>query len=276
MTPTSATSAPAPDPRATSTSEPLVDDPSPRTRWVRILGIELRDELLAILREPASLFFGMLMPVAFYALFASLWGDEVRESTTVATTMVATFGTFGVLGVTLFNPGIGIADDRERGWLRAKQVSATPLPVTLSAKCLATVPYSVAVLAGMTGVALALGHLDLAGGAWLRVALVLSFGALPFGMLGLTVGLLATPNATTAILQALLVPLSIASGLWFPLEMLPGFVADLAPFLPPYHLAQLALAQIEGGSVLGHAFALVATTVVAAGLAGLAYRRLRS
>jgi hypothetical protein len=76
---------------------------------LRILRVELRDELLAIVREPAALFFSMAMPVAFYALFVALWGAETSGATaiptTVATSMLATFGTFGVLGVTLRQHG---------------------------------------------------------------------------------------------------------------------------------------------------------------------------
>jgi ABC-2 type transport system permease protein len=247
---------------------------------LRILRIELRDELLAIVREPAALFFSMAMPVAFYALFVGLWGDQMAEATaaptTVATSMLATFGTFGVLGVTLFNPGVGVADDRERGWLRAKLVSATPLPVTLTAKCLATVPYSLAVLLAMTGVAFAYGYLDVEFGVWVRLVAVLTVGALPFGLIGLAVGLRFSPNAATAILQALLIPMAVASGLWFPLEQLPAFIQGLAPGLPAYHLARLALAQVDGGAVGMHVVALGLTTVVAAVVAGLAYRHART
>lgn len=246
----------------------------------RILGVELRDELLGIVREPAALFFSMVMPVAFYALFVGLWGQETTGATalptTVATSMLATFGTFGVLGVTLFNPGVGIAEDRERGWLRAKRVSATPLPITLVAKCLATVPYSLGVMLAMTAVAWGYGHLDIAMLVWLRVVLVLVFGALPFGLLGLAVGLRFSPNAATAILQALLIPMAVVSGLWFPLEQLPNLMQQLAPLLPAYHLAQVALAQIDGGQIVTHVAALAASTGVAAVLAGFAYRHART
>lgn len=247
-----------------------------RAKLWRILGVEVRDELLGIIREPAALFFSMVMPVAFFALFVGLWGQETTGATavptTVATSMLATFGTFGVLGVTLFNPGVGIADDRERGWLRAKRVSATPLPITLVAKCLATLPYSLSVLLAMTGVAGAYGYLDIAMLVWLRLVLVLVIGSLPFGLIGLAVGLQFTPNAATAILQALLIPMAVGSGLWFPLEQLPSFMQQIAPVLPAYHLAQVALAQIDGGQIVTHVAALATTTAVAAMLAGFAYR----
>lgn len=244
---------------------------------LRVLRVEVRDELLGILREPSALFFSVAMPVMFFALFASWVGGETSAGgVPVATSMLATFGTFGVVGVTLLNPGIGVADDRERGWLRAKQVSATPVPVTLAAKGLASIPYAGGVLVAMTAVAAATGNLDIGVAAWLRLAPTLVVGALPFALLGLTVGLLASPNATTAILNAFYIPSAVAGGLWMPLDTLPEFVQRIAPFTPTYHLAQLGLAQLEGGTLpLQHVLALLLVAATASCAALLAYRRAR-
>ena len=124
----------------------------------RIFRTEVRDELLGIVREPTALFFSVLMPVAFFALFATMFGDEgdgfgVRS--------LATCGAFGVLSVVLINPGVGLADARERGWLRVKRADGTPLGVTLSAKVTAALPYALVTLAGIALVArLTAGPLD--------------------------------------------------------------------------------------------------------------------
>ncbi|HSK23165.1 MAG TPA: ABC transporter permease [Egicoccus sp.] len=243
----------------------------------RILRVELRDEFLAILREPTGLFFSIAMPVGFFALFTGLYGGFDAAGVSTSTRMLATFGTFGVVGVTLLNPGIGVADDRERGWLRHKRVTATPIPVTLLAKVIATIPYSLGVLLAMTAVAAVQGNLETGTGTWFRLAAVLVLAALPFSLIALAVGFLATPNATTAILNALYIPSAVASGLWMPLEQLPDFVGDtLAPVLPTYHVAQLGLSQIGVGSAAGHVLPLALFAVVAAVAAGLAYRSARS
>ena len=265
--PTPAPQAPHPRP-APSARDPRL--------FVRILGVELRDELLAIVREPAALFFSIAMPVGFFALFAAMYGGEDAGGTTVSTTMLATFGTFGVVGVTLLNPGIGVADDRERGWLRAKRVSATPLPVTLLAKVLATIPYALGVLGAITAVAAALGTLEIDAATWLRTIGVLTVSALPFSLLALAVGFRASPNAATAILNAFFIPSAVASGLWIPLDQLPAIVGErIAPLLPTYHLAQLGLAQIGLGSGDGHVLPLLVFAVVSAALAAVAYRSAR-
>jgi len=143
--------------------------------------------------------------------------------------------------------------------------------VTLSAKVTAALPYAIITLAGITLVArLITGPLD--ASLVLRVIGVLILGALPFSLISLAVGARFSLNAAISVLNAVLIPSVVLSGLWFPLEMLPTWLGEVAVYLPPYHLAQLALAQIEGGAVWGHVAYLVGTTIVAAIAAALAYR----
>lgn len=242
----------------------------------RVLTIDVLDELRGIVREPAGLFFLVAMPVGFFALFVSLWGGEDASGLPAGTAMLATLGTFGVVGATLRHPGIGVAEDRERGWLRAKRVSAVPVWAFLGAKLLASIPIGAGVLAAMSGVAVLSGNFVADGGTWLRLLVVLVLGALPFALTGLAVGLVASPQTTTAVLNALLIPSAVASGLWMPLELLPELVQRVAPALPTYHLAQLGLAQLSGGGgAARHLLALLAWALAAAIVAGVAYGRSR-
>lgn len=237
-----------------------------------ILCIELRDELYAILREPAAIFFSIAMPVGFFALFASLFQGESGGPVSVATAMLATFGTFGVVGVALLNPGIGVAEDRERGWLRVKRASPVPVGTTLAAKVMASLPVALGVYVAMSLTALALGAFDTDVATWLRIAGILLAGSLPFALLGLAVGFTTSGRVAPAVLNAIFIPMSVASGLWMPIDVLPDLVQRIAPFLPTYHLAQLGMGVLLGDPVSDHVVALLVTTVTAAVLAGMAYR----
>ncbi len=233
----------------------------------RIFLTDIRDELLGIVREPTVIFFSVLMPVAFFALFATIFAGDGG----FGVESVATYGAFGVLSVVLTNPGIGLADARDRGWLRVKRADGTPLGVTLSAKVAAALPYAIVTLAGVTLVArLTTGPLDVV--QVLRVIGVLVLGSLPFSLLSLAVGAKLSMNATIAALNGVLIPSVILSGLWFPLEMFPAWLGGVAVYLPPYHLAQLALAQVDGGAAGGHIAFLGGTLIVGAIAAALAYR----
>lgn len=238
---------------------------------LRILRLEVRDELMAILREPSALFFSVLMPILFYTLFVAMFGAEMPAGAA----MVAPFGTFAVLAVVMMSPGIGLADARERGWLRVKRVSGTPLWVTLVAKVAAATPYAVAVLVAMTVAAVLVASMSLDLAVLTRVFAVLVLGALPFSLFSLAVGARAGTNASAAILNGVLMPMAIASGLWFPHEIMPDWVVGIGELLPTYHLARLAIVQIEGGPWLGHLAVLCVTTLVGALAAAVAYRSAR-
>lgn len=246
------------------------------TTYAPVLRVEIGEGLRAILREPTALFFSVLMPVGFYALFTSIFGrEQAVGELPYAATSLATYGAFGVVSVMLLNPGIGVAEDRTRGWLRVKMVSATPIGVSLAARVVAALPYALGVIVAMSVASLLIAGPVLGVGTWLRLVAVLVLGGLPFALFGLAVGFVASSNATAAILNAVLFPMVLASGLWIPLEIMPGWVQAVAPFLPTYHLAQLAQAQLTGAPALGHLLAVLLTTALGALAAGAAYRNLR-
>jgi ABC-2 type transport system permease protein len=240
-----------------------------------ILAVEIRDELYSIIREPTAAVFSIAMPVGMFALFATLFGTEASGPVSGATLMLATFGAFGVISVAL-TPGIGIAEDRERGWLRVKRVSPVPVRTTLAAKVAASLPVAFGVYAAMSLTAFAMGLFDTDVRTWLQIAGLLLLGSLPFALLSIAVGFVARGRTAPAIINAVFLPMAIAGGLWMPLEMLPSFVQDLSVWLPTYHVSQLGLGVLMGEPMIDHIVALVAATTVTASLAAMAYRSSRA
>lgn len=239
-----------------------------------LFGLEVRDEVRMIRREPATLFFSVVMPVAFYTLFVAMFGgEETAAGVPAGTMMLATFGTYGAVFAATMTPGIGLATIRDNEWLEAVKVSPVPVRVVLAAKVAATVPYVVGILTAMTVASWAIGVLEIGALDWALLMFAIVIGCLPFALLGLAVGALATPNATTAILNAILMPLVIVSGLWFPLESMPDWVNTIAPVLPTYHLAQLAATPLGGGPWLVHLAVLVGFAMIAGMAATWAWRR---
>jgi ABC-2 type transport system permease protein len=111
--------------------------------------------------------------------------------------------------------------------------------------------------------------------AWSKLAVLLVLGVTPFCALGLAIGYWAGPNSSVAVVNLISMPMALISGLWMPLEVLPGFVLGWARLLPAYHYSQLALGTIghaRAGSILGHVLALAGFTVVCLALAYAGYR----
>jgi hypothetical protein len=74
------------------------------------------------------------------------------------------------------------------------------------------------------------------------LAAVALAGSIPFAAMGFLISYLVPPNAGPAIINLIYLPLCFASGFWMPLSILPHWLRVVAPALPTYHLAQIALA----------------------------------
>src|SRR5690606_12301886 len=111
---------------------------------------------------------------------------------------------------------------------------------------------------------------------WLSLLGVLLLGVLPFGALGLAIGYLFGPNSAPVVLNLLYMPMAIASGLWMPITVLPPVVQSVAPYLPTYHYAQLALRPVGATPprhAARHALVLAGFAAVFLVVAVAAYKR---
>jgi len=243
---------------------------------LRLYWLEARLELLKSWRMPAYVLPTLLFPALFYLLFAVAFGsDRAVATTTIASYLIATYGVFGVIGASMFGFGVGVAVERGQGWLLLKRATPMPPAAYLLAKVLTSVLFSTVVIAVLCTMGVTLAGVHLESGQWLAMAAIQIAGAIPFCAAGLAIGLWSGPNSAPAIVNLLYLPMSFASGLWIPYEMLPPVVRAVSPFLPPFHLAQLALGAIgagTGGSVVVHVVALVLATVICLALAVVAYR----
>ena len=246
--------------------------PEPGSSSWRIFRLETRNELLKMLRLPVYLLPTVLFPVIFYLLFGVLLAKGEGKS---ATYLLATYGTFGLLGATFFGLGIGVAIERGQGWLLLKR--ATPMRPLLhfAARMLVSTLIGGAVILLLFAAA-ALTRVDLPFLTWLRLYLVLLVGALPFTTIGLALGHWLGPNSAPAVLNVIYLPLAFLSGLWMPITMLPAKVQQLAQFLPPYHASQLALQTLgmaKETQIYPSVLMLAATTVLALFAAKAGQRR---
>ncbi len=165
--------------------------------------------------------------------------------------MMATYGTFGVIGAALFGFGVSVAFERGQGWMRLKRVSPMPPQAYFVAKVVMSTIVCALIIGALFLLGATLGGVRMPATQWISLGLVLLLGALPFAAMGLAFGYLIGPNSAPAVLNLVWLPMAFASGLWIPIHELPAFVQGIAPALPPYHFAQLSLGTVgaaDGGS----------------------------
>jgi len=238
---------------------------------------EARYEFLKYLRLPVYSLSTVLFPVMFYVLFGLVMNRQGSiNGFSVAKYLLGTYGTFGVMGASLFANGAGVAAERGLGWMQVKRASPMPPFANFLAKFVVSMIFSSIIELSLVTLGIVFGsvHLDPVTGAKLVGTLVL--GAVPFCAMGLAIGFFAGPNSAPAVVNMIYLPLSFLSGLWVPVNMLPKFLQHIATALPPYHLSQLALNIIgygNGGSFWYHWEFLLGFMFISLGIARIGFQR---
>ncbi len=232
---------------------------------------EARSELRRYLRNPGFLLPILLFPNVFFVMFGILLGHGDGEAGRYT---LASYSTFGVMAPGLFGFGVSLALERDSGLLTLKRALPMPPGAYLLGKMLMAVCVATVVGALLLGLALGVARVPLAGWQVVQLLLVDALGVLPFCALGLLVGTLLKGQGAPGLLNMVYLPMAFLSGLWFPLQMMPKFLQQLAPVWPSYHLNALALQAVgfDTGARWPHVLALLGFTV---GFLLLAARRLR-
>ena len=188
-------------------------------------------------------------PIMFYVLFGLVLNSkESIGGTRIPTYLIATYGTFGVMGASLFGTAAGLASDRGLGWLQVKRASPMPPFAYFCAKVVTSLVFSAIIVLALFALGITLGGVHMATGQFAQLLGTLVAGSLPFSAMGLAVGYFAGPNSAPPTINLIYLPMSFCSGLWVPFMFLPKVVQHIALALPPYHLSQLALGVVGAGA----------------------------
>lgn len=257
-------------------ARPMADTASRRPSLLKIYRTEAAHEFLKVIRVPIFAVSTLVFPLMFYVIFGLTFAGETADGVGITTYLLAGYGAFGVIGSGLFGFGVGVATERGQGWMRLKRVSPMPPLAYFVAKVAMSTAFAALIVMALFALGATFGEVRMPAEQWAGLGAVLVFGALPFCAMGLAFGYLVGPNSAPALLNLVYLPIAFASGLWIPLSQLPDIVQAIAPFLPPYHLAQFALGLIgaaDGSSPLVHLGALVAFTAGFLVIAGWGYWR---
>ncbi len=216
-------------------------------------------------------------PLMFYVLFGLVLNSKENfGGTRVPTYLIATYGTFGVMGASLFGTAAGLAADRGLGWLQVKRASPMPPFAYFAAKVVISLIFSTLIVLALFALGLTFGGVRMPVAEFARLLGTLVAGSLPFSAMGLALGYFTGPNSAPPTINLIYMPMSFCSGLWVPFMFLPKIVRQIALVLPPYHLSQLALGVVGAGtheSNSRHWEALLAFTLICLGAARIGFER---
>jgi ABC-2 type transport system permease protein len=208
---------------------------------VRLFVHELRTEQKLFWRNREAAIFTFFLPVLFFLIFGSIYGDSeiTQEHVRAAPFLEAGMIGYGVAATCFAGLGISMVVRRESGVL--KRIRATPLPPAT---------YLLAVLGSTFVVFLLESVLIIAlGRALYQVAVTdrlgsllatLVLGAASFAGMGLGItGLVRSAEGSSAVINFVYLPMAIVSGTFFTPKAYPAFLRAIADVLPLTYYTRL-------------------------------------
>jgi ABC-2 type transport system permease protein len=225
-------------------------------------------------REPASVFFTVVLPLIFFTLFAAIFGSDTTvvngRKIDTATYYVPAIIALSLINATFVNLTIWLTIQRERGQL--KRVRATPVPawVVIAGRTLTAVAIAAVMVVAVLLFGFALYGVDLPGATLPGVVVSVLVGTLALSALGFAAAsLVPSENAAPPIANALVLPLEFISGIFVPADNIPDWMNSVAGVFPVKPLFDSLLAAFDPAATgIGVDWGALAV-VVAWGIAGL-------
>jgi ABC-2 type transport system permease protein len=201
-----------------------------------LAGHQFRYDQKVFWRNPASVFFTVMLPLIFLFIFCSIFGGdtiEERGNVSIATYYVPGILTLAVVSATLVSLAISLVEARESG--RLKRVRSTPLPTWAIVS--GRVGNAIVVSLMMTVLVTLIGKLvyDVEIPTTTIPALVVTLlvGAFSFSCLGFALtAVIPNEDAAPAITNVAVLPLYFLSGVFIPDSEIPDGVLDVASVFP--------------------------------------------
>jgi ABC-2 type transport system permease protein len=222
-------------------------------------------------RNPASVFFTVMLPVVFLVIFNGIFGSESIEELGIETSTyyVPAIITLAVVSATTQSLAIRLTVDRENGIL--KRGRGTPLPtwVFFAGKVGNAIVISVLMLVVVSALGVAFYDVEVPWDRLPAVLVTLAIGAAAFCCLGVALtAAIPSEDAAAPIANMALLPLYFLSGVFIPETEIPDGILSFADLFPIRHFFEAFFAAYDPAT-MGSGFEWGNLAIVAAwGLAG--------
>ena len=200
---------------------------------------EFRFDQKTFWRNPASVFFTVLLPVMFLLIFATIFGNDTLDGLggiETTTYYVPAIVTLAVVSATMQSLAISLTVDRENGLL--KRTRGTPLPswVFIAGRVGNSIVVSVLSLAMVSVIGWLVYGVDIPFERAPAVLVTLVVGAASFCCLGFAItAAIPSEDAAAPITNVALLPLYFLSGVFIPETEIPSGVLHFADLFPIRH-----------------------------------------
>ncbi len=227
------------------------------------------------LRNRSTLFWNLGFPLFLLVIYSQIFGTMDVGGTNYMTWVVPGVLVFNVLAFGLLGSGTVMVNMRERGILRRLQASPVPAGQLVGSYFVVNVLIALlqsAIIVAFSALVFQI-PLTFSGVLWALPMLVV--GIVAFVALGQVIsGVATTAGVAVAVGQVLNFSQMFITDTIMPVDMLPGWIQKLAPYLPAYATAQLVRSPLVDGSLSPNLWPNLLVMVTYTALAGIVAARL--
>jgi ABC-2 type transport system permease protein len=196
---------------------------------------QLRYDQKVFWRNPAAVFFTIMLPVVLLLILATIAGDKRigKDGVEVTTYYVPAIITLSIVAATMQTLAMSLVIAREDG--RLKRGRGTPMPawVFIAGRIGNSIVVAILMLAFVSALGRVFYGVPVPWSRAPDLLVVLAIGAASFCCMGIALTtLIPSQDAAAPIVNGLLLPLYFLSGVFVPEDELPSGVIDFANHFP--------------------------------------------
>ena len=205
---------------------------------------QLRFDIRAALRNRRTVFFSIALPVLLLVVLTGLYGDAgtveaIGQTVDAQQAFVPGIMALAILTSSFIALLMTVAGQRQAGVLKRRRATPVPPIVLILGRALTSMGISIAAVAVMLVIAGAAYDIRPSAGWELPMLISVVVASLCFASCGYAVaGLVTTPESAGPIVQVILLPLQLISGVYFPTDGLPDWLHTVASIFPLVHVTE--------------------------------------
>jgi ABC-2 type transport system permease protein len=205
---------------------------------------QLRFDVISALRNRRVVFLSIALPVLLLVVLTGLYADSgdvevIGRTVSAQQAFVPGIMALAVLTSSFMTLLMTVAGQRQAGVLKRRRATPVPAIVLILGRTLTATGIAIAAVAVMLVIADAGYDISPAPGFELPMLLGVVVGSLCFACCGFALaGLVTTPESAGPIVQVILLPLQLISGIYFPTAGLPDWLHTVAQVFPLVHVTE--------------------------------------
>jgi len=238
-------------PRRKPTTDDTTAAPSGGHGPVGLVLHQARYDLWTLARNAQARTATVMLPLLLLVLFLGMWGSDRVAGAPASTYYVPGLVALSVIASSFTNLVISVVTQRESGVLKRRRATPVPAWVLIGGRALTAIAVSLTMATALVAIGWVGFGVALPAEAIPAVVLSAVAGSLCFCVLAYAVAtLIGSAEAAQPTVQAVMLPLYLASGIFIPNASLPSWLRQLASVFPVERLAD-ALHQPYGPAAHG-------------------------